>query len=66
MDKETRAKNRLKKIKINTTLETLTKKDTIYKKFTYHPWANNKFQKVFKEFNITLAPINKFNMKKPN
>jgi len=44
-------------------LETLTKKDTSYKKFTYHPWANNKFQKLFKEFNITLAPINKFNIK---
>ena len=30
-----------------TTLEKLTKKDTIYKKFSYHPWANNKFQKIF-------------------
>ena len=44
-------------------METLTKKDTIYKKFTYHPWANNKFQKILKDFNITLAPINKCNIK---
>jgi hypothetical protein len=44
-------------------LETLTKKDTSYKKFTYHPWTNNKFQKIFKEFNFTLEPINKFNIK---
>ena len=27
------------------------------------PWANNKFQKIFKDFNITLAPINKCNIK---
>ena len=54
--KKTKAQNRLKNIKNNTTLETLTKKDTSYKKFTY-PWANNNFQKIFKEFNITLAPI---------
>ena len=62
--KKIKAQNRLKNIKNNTILETLTKKDTIYKKFTYLPWANNKFQKIFKEFNITLAPINKFNIKK--
>jgi hypothetical protein len=59
-------------------LESLTKNDTSYKKFTYHPQARNKFQKIFKEFwhllinltlkifkdfNITLAPINKCNIK---
>ena len=43
--------------------KTLTKKDIIYKKFTYHPWAKNKFLKIFKDFNITLAPINKYNIK---
>ena len=37
------------------TSETVTRKDTIYKKFTYHPWANKKFQRIFKDFNITLA-----------
>ena len=49
-------------IKDITTLETITEKDTSYKKFTYHPWANQKFKKIFKEFNITLAPINKCNI----
>ena len=49
VDKKIKAQNRLKNIKNNTTLETLTKKDTIYKKFTYHPWANNKFQKCIKK-----------------
>ena len=63
MDKKIKAQNRLKNIKNNTTLETLTKMDTIYKKFTHHPWAKNKFQKIFKELNITLAPINKYNIK---
>ena len=32
VDKKIKAQNRLKNIKNNTTLETLTKKDTIYKK----------------------------------
>ena len=44
-------------------METLTKKDTTYKKFTYHRWANKKFQKIFKDFNITLVPTNKYNIK---
>jgi hypothetical protein len=39
------------------------KKDTIYKKFTYHPWTNNRFQKIFKDFDIILVPINKCNIK---
>ena len=58
VDKKFKVQKRLKSIKNNTTLETLTKKDTIYKKFTYPTWANNKFQKIFKDFNITLTPIN--------
>jgi hypothetical protein len=62
-DKKIKAQNRIKNIKNNTTLEKLTKKGTFTKNFTYHPWANNKFQKIFKEFNITLAPFNKFNIK---
>ena len=33
----------------------------IYKKFTYYPWANNR--KIFKDFNFTLEPINKCNIK---
>ena len=60
MDKKIKAQNRFKNTKNNTTLETLIKKDTIYKK---NSWANNKFQKIFKELNITLASINKFNIK---
>ena len=64
-DKKIKAQNRIKNIKNNTTLEKLTKKGTFTKNFTYHPWANNKFQKIFKEFNIILAPINKFNIKNP-
>jgi hypothetical protein len=44
-------------------LETLTKKDIIYKKFSYHPWANNKFQNMFKDLNITWTPINECNIK---
>ena len=44
-------------------VETITEEDTSYKKFTFHPWANQKFQKIFKEFNITVAPINEYNIK---
>jgi hypothetical protein len=29
--------------------------DIIYKKFTYHPWAHNKFNKIFKHHNIVLT-----------
>ena len=53
----------IKNIKNNTTLETLTKKDIIYKKFTYYPWVKNKYQKIFKDSTITLASINKSNIK---
>ena len=44
-------------------METLIIKDTIYKNFSYHYSTNNKFQKIFKGFNITLAPINECNIK---
>ena len=32
-------------------------------KKNYNPWANKKFQKMLKNFNITLVPINKCNIK---
>ena len=54
VDKKIKAQNRFKHIKNNTTLETLTKKDTIYKKITYQPLANNKFQKCIKKGSISL------------
>jgi hypothetical protein len=38
---------RLKHIKETTTLSALDK-DATYKKITYHPWAYNKFNKIFK------------------
>ena len=44
----------IKKIKKNTTLETLTRKDSIY---------NKKFQKIFKDFDIIWAPLNKCDVK---
>ena len=59
VDKKISVQKRLNNIKNNTTLETLIKKDTTCKKCTYHPWANKKFQKIFKDFNITLVPTNK-------
>ena len=39
------------------------KKETTYKKFTYHPSYNHNFQKLFKEFNVTLTVQNKCNNK---
>ena len=53
----------IKIIKNNTTLQTLWIPLT-KKKITYNPWVNNKFQKILKDFNITLALINKCNNKK--
>ena len=38
----------LKQIKETTTLSTLDK-DVTYKKFIYHPWAHNKFNKIFRQ-----------------
>ncbi|KAJ9585831.1 hypothetical protein L9F63_020533 [Diploptera punctata] len=35
-----------------------------YKKFTYHPWAHNKFQKNFGKFYIKLALKNDYSLKK--
>ena len=35
----------------------------MFRKFTYHPIFHSKFQKVFKEFNISLALQNKFTIK---
>ena len=40
-----------------------TFKDVTYKKFTYHPWAHNKFSKIFKHHNIVLMPQNKYSIK---
>jgi GIY-YIG catalytic domain. len=34
-----------------------------YKKFTYHPWAHNKFNKIFKHHNVVLTPQNKYSNK---
>ena len=52
---------KLKHIK-ETTLSTLDK-DVTYKKFTYHPWARNIFNKTLKHHNIVLMPQNKFAIK---
>ena len=30
---------------------------------TYHPWMLNKLNKIFKPYNITLVPTNKFSVK---
>ena len=49
-------------IKETTTLSTLDK-DVTYKKFTYHPWAYNKFNKIVKHHNIVLTPQNKYCIK---
>ena len=59
VDKKITAQKRIKMIKNNTTLEILIKNHTTYKKFTYIPWASQKFQKIFKDFNSTLVPTNK-------
>ena len=34
-----------------------------YKKLTFHPWLHQRFQIVFKEVGIKLAPVNKEKMK---
>jgi hypothetical protein len=41
----------------------ISQKDTIYIKCIYNPRAYEKFQKVFKDFNITLVPTDKCNIK---
>ena len=51
----------LKHIKETTTLSTLGK-DVTYKKFTYHQWAHNKFNKIFKHHNIVLTLQNKYSI----
>ena len=62
IDKKITNFRRLKQIKETTTLSGLDK-DVTYKKFTYHPWARNKFNKIFRHRNIVLMPQNKFSIK---
>ena len=50
-----------KVIKETTTLSTT--QDFKYKKFSYHPRTFYKFNKIFRQHNIRLAPINKFSIK---
>ena len=52
----------MKHIKETTTLPVLDK-DVTYKKFTYHPWAHNKFNKLFKQHNIGVMLQNKYCIK---
>ena len=54
VDKKITYFRRLKQIKETATLSILDK-DVTYKKFTYHPWAHNKFNKIFKHHNIVLT-----------
>ncbi|KAJ9587771.1 hypothetical protein L9F63_018797 [Diploptera punctata] len=51
-----------KRLKENTSLQSDSKKGKQFKKITYHPEIHNKYQKIFKKFNITLALINKFSL----
>ena len=41
----------------------LLDKDVTYKKFTYHPWARNKFNKIFKHHNVVLMSQKKYTIK---
>ena len=34
-----------------------------FKKFTFHPYVHHKFQKIFNEININLAPVNNYKLK---
>ena len=34
-----------------------------FKKFTFHPFVHHKFQKIFREINIDLAPVNNYKLK---
>ena len=38
-------------------------KDVTYQKFTYYPWAHNKFNKIFKHHNLVLMLQNKYSIK---
>ena len=56
-------KDKLKTISQISTLTPLKDNNWTYRKFTYHPWAFKKFERIFKKLNIKLAPQNKFSLK---
>ena len=62
IDKKIKKFKNKKVIEETSTLEK-EKAGKIFKKFTYPPVFHSKFQQVFKEFNISLAPQNKFTIK---
>lgn len=62
VDKKIETFKKQKQIKTITTLAS-EKEKTIFKKFTFHPWATQKFQKIFKEYNISLSAYNKYSIK---
>ena len=62
VDKKITTFRRLKYIKETAMLSALGK-DVTYKKFTYYPWAHNKFNKIFEPHNIVLTPQNKYCIK---
>ena len=53
---------RKKRIREVTTFKPNKEKES-YRKFTYHPYLHNRFQKVFKKYNIRLAPKNNLSIK---
>ena len=57
VDKKITNFGKFKQINETTTLSTLDK-DVTYKKFTYHPWTYNKFNKIFRHHNTVLTPQN--------
>lgn len=62
VDKKLAVAKKKKAIKETTTLIAAETKRT-FKKFTYHPWTFDKFKKIFKQYNIQLAPVNHYSIK---
>ena len=56
-EEEERIKNKKEKKK------TEEKEKKNFKKFTFHPFVHHKFQKIFREINIDLAPVNNYKIK---